>query len=373
MKSLFRIAALLCLWGISARAGHAAEKLVPLRGAAVRVAWDKPTQPHLEGIPVRDALSAICDGQRLAWMLDRRLNPDSIIHYTAGRVSLSEVLNRSLEPIESQAILLGDTIIVGPMRYVRGLRTLTERQRIELQQFGLPVAKVSELSRQVTWTWDDLTEPREIIRRGIERTSWKLDGLDQVPYDLWGRGALVGMTTGEAMTVILSQYDLQLRWTQNGTALVVPIEGPVEISRTLPNFSQDTQTASEQFPDLQWEQKGSEVRVRGRVEDIDALEKWLKGTARDRTDQTPPKGNWRTRKFTLQVENAPLVDFLNQLKKQGVPVEWDESELTRSGIDLRQKINISGKGVTAEMLIRDLCQQAHLKSDSNSTGIVIHP
>lgn len=370
--------AFVCFWGIAlllvATAGsslRAEEKVTFLRGAAARQAWDKPLQPRVEGISLRESLGTLCDSRKLAWMLDRRIDPDQLVSYTAGSAPLSVIVTSLIEPLHAQAILLGDTVIVGPQESMQWLRTLAELQRVDLQRSGLTATRISQLSRPVTWRWEEAAEPRKVVSEEVRRLSLEVRGLDKLPYDLWGSGSLVGLTPGEAITVIAWQYDHRLHWGEKGAATLVPIELPIAVSRVLPNFSGDRAAVAQEFPDLQLEPQGKSLAARGRVEEIEALEHWLKGTTTDRSKKKPTRNDWRARKFTLKLENAPLVDVLELLKKQGLPLEWDAAALADAGIDLKQKVSLQREDATADTLIEDLCRQAGLKSQADATRVVI--
>lgn len=367
-----------CFWGIvlllvatADSSLRAEEKVTFLRGTAARQAWDKPLQPRVEGITLRESLGTLCDSRKLAWMLDRRIDPDQLVSYTAGSAPLSVIVTSLIEPLHAQAILLGDTVIVGPQESMQWLRTLAELQRVDLQRSGLTANRISQLSRPVTWRWEEAAEPRKVVSEEVRRLSLEVQGLDKLPYDLWGSGSLVGLTPGEAITVIAWQYDQRLHWGEKGAATLVPIELPITVSRVLPNFSGDRAAVAQEFPDLQLEPQGKSLAARGRVEEIEALEHWLKGTTTDRSKKKPTRNDWRARKFTLKLENAPLVDVLELLKKQGLPLEWDAAALADAGIDLKQKVSLQREDATADTLIEDLCRQAGLKSQADATRVVI--
>lgn len=358
------------LWSARLRAE---EKVSFLRGAAARQAWEKSLQPTIQGLSLREALRGLCESRKLAWILDRRIDPDQAVSFTAGAAPLSSIVNSLLQPIQAQAILLGDTIVVGPSEPIQWLRTLADRQRIDLQASGLTAAEISELSRPVNWSWGEATEPRQLLAGEARRLSRTIEGLDQLPYDLWGSGSLAGMTPGEAITVIAWQYDLRLHWSQKGTASLVPIQLPIEVSRVLPNFSADQNAVTQEFPGLHLQPQGKAMEVRGRIEDLESLEKWLKGTAADRSKKKPMKGDWRSRKFTLNVENAPLIDLLKLLKQKGLPLEWDEATLTAAGVDLKQKVSLNLTDTNAVALIEKLCGLTGLKSEADGSRVVISP
>lgn len=349
------------------------DKATYLRGAAVQLAWEKPLQPRIEQVGVREALATLCEGRQLAWLLDRRIDPDRPVSYVAGPAPLSTVVESLLKPLDAQVVRIGDTFVVGPRDSIQWLRTLAELQRLDLLRSGLALDKISQLSRPVIWNWGDLAQPRQIVAEETRRLRLTIEEIDRVPYDLWGRGSLAGMTLGEAVTVIAWQYDCRLHWGENGAAKLVPIQYPIQVSRVLPNYSLDRDAVTEEFPNLHLEPQGKSLEARGRIEEIEALQRWMKGTTADRTKRKPMKNDWRSRKFTLNFENAPLIDLLKLLKQQGLPVEWDEAGFAAASVDLKQKVNLKLTDATAEVLIEDLCRQTGLKSDADSSRVVISP
>ena len=371
MNSVRFMLACILLWGTTCIT-QAEDKIVFVRGSAARQAWEKPMQPRLDSSPLRETLTALFEGRRLAWMLDRRIDPDQMVTYTDGSAPLAEIVESMLQPLSAKAVFIGDTIIIGPGDRIQWLRTLAELQRSELQRSGLPVAKIGQLSRAVVWTWGDLAEPRQVAEFEARKLAIPLQGVDSIPYDLWGSGSLVGMTVGEAMTVIAYQYDQRLQWKSGGTAGFTPIQLPVEVSRVLPNFTLDPQIIHEDFPELHIEpQTGKAVEARGKIEDIEVLEKLVKGTLTERRKPKDGRITWRAEKYSLKVENAPVIEILKVLKQQGIPVEWNEKELKDAGVDLNQKISLEHKDATAEVLIQDLCRQAGIDSETRPQGMIL--
>ena len=284
-------------------------------------------------------MDQLCTPRRLAWVIDRRLDRDQLLSCELLESPLSEFLPQVLESIAADAVVVGSTVIVGPHESIRWLRTLVEIQRTELSKSGATPQQVSALGRALDLHWDDLAEPAQLVKEVTQRIKLDVTGAASIPYDLWGSGQLVGVTAGEALTVLAWQYDLQFRWEPGGKAALVPLKVPVQISRVVPLAESRREAAKSQFPDLTWEPEGKSLRLTGRVEELEALDQWIKGGAKPRPT---PKGpvDWRTRKFTLTVKNSPLLDLLRALKQQGIPLTWDEPALTTAGVDLTQKINL---------------------------------
>ena len=369
---------LLAVWGLGLCLGPClgqAPAAEPLnRGVEFRRVWNNAIRAGLDKEPLRSALRQFCSTSRIAWVVDRRLDPDQPLSCTpAAAVPLSQFLPELLATIQADAVVVGDTVIVGPQPKTLWLRTLAEIQRKELLATAGSVKLVQALGRPLDLHWDDLAQPRQLAQDLAQRAKVTLTGTELIPYDLWGSGDLVGVTAGEALTVLAWQYDLQLKWQAGGKATLVPWQPPARLSQSFPIPEAKRAAAKLQFPDLASEVEGKSVRYTGRLEELEAVDLWLKGGPQPRTPLRKPAGGWQTRKFTFKVENAPLIEVLKRLKDQGLPIEWDEAALVAAGVDLKLKLQIELKDASAEQMLSAICDPAGLKFVLTEQGAVISP
>lgn len=337
-----------------------------VRGAEFRRTWNSPIRASFERTPLRSVMQQLCSTAKLAWVVDRRLDPDQLVSCNLPAAPLSELLPQILEPIQADAVIVGDTVIVGPQAATRQLRTLAELQRPAAKQVSPAWGRQAELH------WNELAEPRQMIEDLARISKVKLaGGAVLIPYDLWGSGDLVGVSTGEALTVLAWQYDFQLRWDTSGKMSLVPLQLPVSVSRLYLIPEAKREAAKLQFPELSWKAEGKSLRVSGRVEELEALELWRTGGTVPRHKPKQPLGDWRTRKFNLQIKNAELIDVLKSLKNQGVPLDWNEAALVAAGVDLHVKLQINLTGASVEELLSALCQPAQLSFLIMESGATI--
>lgn len=352
----------------------AADRPAFVRGGEFRKAWNSPVRARLDKEPLRSALQQLCSTTKLAWMVDRRLDPDQGVTWTPEAATpLSEFLPELLRTIEADCVVVGDTVIVGPEASIRWLRTLVEIQRTELLTKAGSAKLVQSLSRPQDLHWGELAEPKLLVGELAQRAKVSLTGAELIPYDLWGSGDLVGLTPGEALTVLAGQYDFQFQWSAGGKAGLIPLTLPVTVSRLIPVAEAKREAARVQFPDLASVPEGKSWRVSGRVEELEAFELWLKGGTKPGPRPRQPASDWRTRKFTFKVENASLLDVLNGLKQQGTPITWDEQALIDAGVDLKVPLKIDLQGATAEEFLSAICDPAMLKYTITAKGATISP
>ena len=352
----------------------ATERPVFVRGAEFRKAWSSPVRVRLDRAPLRSAMQQLCFTAKIAWVMDRRLDPDRGVSWTPeAAIPLSEFLPELLRTIQADCVVVGDTVIVGPEASIKWLRTLAEIQRTELQAKAGSAKLVQSLGRPLDLHWDELAEPRSLVSELTQRAKVSLTGADLIPYDLWGSGDLVGLTPGEALTVFAWQYDLQLQWEAGGKASLVPLKLPVAVSRLIPVAAAKREAAKSQFPDLASVPEGQSWRVSGRVEELETFELWLKGGIKPLPRPKQTASDWRTRKFTFKVEKASLIDVLNGLKQQGTAIHWDEKALIDAGVDLKVPLQIDLQGASADEFLSAICDPAKLRYVITAEGATISP
>lgn len=342
---------------------HSAEPKGLLRGTEFRNAWNATVSARVDKRSLVQIMDHFCGSRRMAWVIDRRLDPDRNITTDLPLSPLSELLPELLKTEHAGAVAIGQSIIVGPEDKLIDLRTLAELQRQELQQTRLTAIRKQALAQTIELHWDDLTEPRQLVEQVVKRAKIDLVGADQIPYDQWRRGDLIGVTAGEALTILAWQYDFQLKWNPDGQASLVPVVLPVQVTRTYTVPESQREAVQTQFPTLAWTGEGKSLQAAGRVEELEAADQWLKGNSPAKPKPKPktaPKG-WRDRTFTLRIKNAPLCDVLAALKKQGIPLEWNEEDLIKSGVNMKAKVELELNKATAEELLSTLCRPAKLK------------
>lgn len=353
----------------------------PLRGAPFRTAWNQPSRVRLEGITLRLVLEQLCTARKLAWVADRRLDLDQSVSCDATDVPLSEIISHLLEPLQAQAVVVGSTIVIGPSESTRWLRTLTDRQRLAVQHVqNLATAKTLRTGMDIHW--EELTQPRELVNQVLEQRRLRIQRLDDIPYDLWNRGDLVGVTAGELLTILVWQYDLQVEWKPNGEGVLNPLIVPLTTQRSVRLTASQKASIPEMFPDLTWTPALTSAsldrpyQATGRLEELESLEKWLRDakspvTSRPRTGEA---AEWRQRKFaTFRTDGAPLIQVLKQLKEQKLPIEWDEEQLVAFGVDLQTAITVDLKQAGLEEMVQVICEQAGLEYKVTADAISLSP
>src|SRR5262249_13588918 len=151
--------------------------------------------------------------RHVAILLDRRIDPTASLRADAGGEMLGDFLERLASGSNSGAVLVGNSVYLGPAAAASKLRTLVALRTQGLSARGeIPAGRRGELIRASTVRWENLDSPGDVLTRLAERYQLKIDGLELVPYDLWGGAVLPEASAAEAFSLVLIQFDLTFGW-----------------------------------------------------------------------------------------------------------------------------------------------------------------
>ena len=238
--------------------------------------------------PLRKAIQTIATTQRVAILVDRRVDPDRPLDLSLSDMTVGDLLHRIAEDRGLGLTRLGPVTYLGPPDVAARLRTLALLRQDDVAR--LPEEAEEAFSRAEPLAWDDFATPRELLRRLADSAGVRLEGLDQVPHDLWAAADLPAISWVDRFTLIAVQFDLTFRIDSDGRSVqLVPIPDRVAIVRRYPGGSNPGQLAqrwSQLVPDSQIKVVGDDVFVRGLVEDHERLKATPRASARSTTSRS---------------------------------------------------------------------------------------
>jgi hypothetical protein len=351
------------LW-CGALLGQANPDVAPMpfqSGKLFQAALDRPFSATWENVNLRNISRRIAATQRVAILLDRRLDPTCEHSMTAPGESLRSFLDRLAENAGGKSVALGSVVYLGPPAAARSLRTLIWLRQQELSADEFPKARRFTLVQTATFAWDDLTRPSDLIRRLATDYQLEVQGLELVPHDLWAGAIIPEATVAEALSVILIQFDLTFEWTATGAAFrILAAPERVALERDhLPGPGQSAADALAQwrqrFPALEARIVDDEIHVHGTIEEHETIERLR--LPLPRTSPSPPPGRLKPLKnerYTLRIRETPLRDLLEKLSEPAygqLVFDYDTEALARAGIDLNQRVTFEVKAATIEQLL----------------------
>jgi hypothetical protein len=191
----------------------------------------------------------------------------------------------------------------------------------------------SELFGKQTVQWQDLDVPVDILRRAAAQFGCEVDGLEQVPHDLWAGATLPEATIAEAVSLVLIQFDLTFAWGAGAERIeVVPIPSSVVFEKAYTPSKMSAAEAARfwasEVEGLIARVKDKKVLVQGTVEQHEALEHLLNPQRAAKTSDKKPKAPvpLERREFSLN-QSVPPRALLQELEKSGIRFVYDKKPL----------------------------------------------
>lgn len=370
-----------CAWLLIASvAASAAEEpaVAPLAGSRFRAELDRPISISRDRAELRPLLERVSQTRGVAIVLDRRVDPSTAIEVNLPPLRLRDALSEIAGHANCVAGAVGDTVFIGPRAGAGPLRTLVALRETELDELGEAIGgRAFELRRARTIKYEDLERPVELLQRIARDWNLEVDGMEQVPHDLWAGATLAGVNAVDALSLVLVQFDLTFAWTEGAMGIrIVPVPEDVAISRIHDvrrvTPAQAVERVRTAFPELAVRAEGRELHVRGTVEQHEAVARLARGeSAESRAPQPVDFGPLARRRFTFEVVRQPVQAVLEKLIEGGVDIQYDARQLEAAGIDLSRKLSFHVRQATVDELFETICKPVGLGFEVRGETVVL--
>jgi hypothetical protein len=317
--------------------------------------------------PLRDALHILSRHQHVAIYLDRRIDPDQRIDFSTQDVSLDTALHMLASQLRIGVCYFGPVVYFGPPEATDKLPTLAVLKSEELS--NLPSEIRRGLARVETWQWDDLATPRDLIEQLAAASNVNVEGLDQIPHDLWPATQLPPLSWLDRLNLVLAGFDLTYEFSSDGTSLKL-VNSPrvVALRRTYSVAGDSTQIAnrlSAAVPAATVQAVGAQIDVVGSWKDHQSIQRILRGQPVRRPQ--PQSGLAR---YTLTVQNQPVGGIIRALAdKLELTAKYDPRTTTK----LNERVSFQVKDVTTEQLLDAVLSPAGLSFKLQGRTLEIVP
>ena len=350
-----------------------------LTGPKFQAELDKPLSGSWTNVELRTLLNKLASKAGIAILLDRRVDPTTTIPVEIVNRSLKDGLEEMARKRGAGISIPDNVVFMGPPSAVSRLRTLIELRSAELQSKTNPVPerRRNSLARRHTFSWGDLDTPAEILKQIADHHQLPIRQLDRVPHDLWAGNSLPSVTAAEALSLVLIQFDLTFAWTEGGQEIeLIPIPETVVVERR-PRAKGRSSTdilksVNEQFPGLAAHLDGTEVVVRGTVEEHEAVAAFLNPST-IRKPAVPGLTPLRKRLFTLTYQRAPVRAIMKEMEKTGSIFVYDAAALSAAGIDLDQPIDLKLEKATVDEFFKALFTPLKLSFEIDNVTVKLTP
>lgn len=314
-------------------------------------------------------------------LLDRRVDPDQEIAIDTGDRSLQSAVDEIARSVNLAMTRVGNCLLLAPAAPASRLRTL-----VALREGEYSSRMAGSLPRgyrftppRATVAWNDLERPADILSAIGSQFGLSIVGLERIPHDLWAGAAIPDATAAEALSLVLNQFDLTFEWTDRGKGVrFVAIPATIAIERT---YSLRGKSPNATLREIRGKVEGveAEVRsgkllVRGTIEQHEAVAAAL-GLVRTagRSMVKQPSKPLDKQSFTLQARGVSLRELWDELKKQGLEIQYDAEALRKAGVDLEQKVSVDLPNLPAPQFFTRLLEPYHLTYRFNGNTVIVEP
>ena len=345
-----------------------------LSESAFKRALNEPLTARFDEMQLGELLKTLGNERRLAFLLDRRIDPTREVSWrTAGEPFLEVVADR-LSANHASARAIGSTVFVGPEDSLKKLRTAIALRMEELDAKGEPALKQRfAVLRDHSLAWDEATEPKAVLAEINRRWGIAIHGSEELPFDLWPAGVVHHANFVEALSLVLIQYDRTFEWAKDGSVKIVPMPEKVWIERkhSIPAARRDSllDDIGGILNSIDHTLERDRLLVRG---SIDEQEKIATALGQRPGKSTPIKGGLpplKERAYTLTAEKVRIGDALQALREQGVTIEYDEAAFEKANIDFTQRIDLKLNKASADVFLSVLCEPLGVAYEINGVTV----
>lgn len=318
---------------------------------------------------LRDGLATLEQVYRVCIFLDRRVDPNRRMSVSSPAISLRDRVALIAESAELETALLEWGIYVGPPDTAQRLATLTALQQQRVRGFDRNLQR--RLMAERPLKWPRLAQPQPIVESLAQAYQIRLQGIDEIPFDVWAERSLPEMDFPSALTLLLAGFNSTFEWLEVGqSAAVVPFPSKVSLQEVyrLP--------VGRQPPLAQWRQqydgatfvaKVRELQVDGPISAHRAVKDWISG----RPTRTTSRTNGEKR-LTLKIGSATLKQATDYLAKE-LKIEFEFSGEAEK--KLGERIALEVTDASLEELLRELLDPLELtfKIDGSKVQVSAKP
>ena len=331
-----------------------------LTGPALRKKLDQPVGIGWSQTPLRDGLQGLARTHQVAIILDRRIDPGQPLDLNLRDVPLRQALEVVVQNRNLGYCLLDSVIYFGPPAVSQKLRTLAAMKKEEMSP--LPAARRLELGRTKPCKWSDLAMPRDLVSQVGKEAKLQIQGLEQIPHDLWTGADLPPLSVIDRLLLICSQFDLCFTWEDAGKAVrLAPWPKEISVERSYPGGKEPAKFAEQLaavLTDSTIQVVNDKVMVRGLLEQhemIDAARTASKPAVAAEADIS------KTKIEQFKVQNKSLKVLLDTFRQQlRLDIRVDADQLKRSGKSLDMLLSLDLKNVTVDELLQQTLSPAGL-------------
>lgn len=322
--------------------------------------------------PLRLKIDKLANTLEVAIWLDRRIDPSQEPEIQLADVSLRQCLEEVAARLNAGVAVVSSVVYIGPRPLADKLATLAELRNDDCAHMAPSVRR--RFTQIAAWKWETLAEPRTLLTELAREAQVTVEGLTDIPHDLWPAMELPPLTFAERLTLILAGFDRTFELDPRGDRLrLIGVPDSVQLDRTYPWSGEGGISLAglqQSIPNAAVRREGSRVRIQGRAEDHQLAAELLGKVHRAQTPggRVRTKGEART-VYTMQGP-ALLGTVLKTLQVQTrLRVNVDPSIQE----ELYRRVMFQVKNVSLEELLAAVLKDTGLRFELTDEEIRIQP
>ena len=290
--------------------------------------WDKRVSRDVSGAELRDSLDMFTKSQNLCFLLDRRIDPGTILEFRVSNRTTREACALLADSLGLGFCEIGPVAYIGPKDAAAKLNAMRS-----VQQKYLTASNSSELTKKlsapISVKTQKLRTPREILTIAAGKSGLTWTNLDAIPHDLWPELDFKDVPAADLFSLLLIGFDKTFKVSSNG----------MEISVVA-------------FPD-QLDQLAQATLKSPKPTQSDTSSKQSNST------QSTSLSKLR---FSITIQEQKADEVLKSLAdKIGLKLEIDNESLRKKGISLDKTVSFSVQNASVNKLFQTLLQQVGCK------------
>jgi len=187
---------------LAAPPARAAEAVARALATPVTATWTK--------LPLRAATDRLSEVGGIAIVVDRRIDPDTLVSLRAEGDTLAAVLIRVAAAAGAEAAAYAGHVRLVPVGRGAALAAAERQRADELRR--LPSRfRPAALARRET-SWPDGAVPREIVTEAAAGAGIVIAGLDDLPHDHFPAALMPQLPLADRVDLILAHFDRRIEW-----------------------------------------------------------------------------------------------------------------------------------------------------------------
>ncbi len=378
------LAVLWCTWGalLLFRACGVADGAEPKGASPPRSSagrrFDAPVGVTWSNLPLRPALMRLAEANHVTIVLDRRVDPDQKVEFSAQGNSLGGTLSTLAARLKLGLSRVGDVAYLGPAAEAERLRTVMELRRDE---FAALEGGGKKSAGRIGANWPAFSRPRELFVAAAQEAGLKVENPEAIEHDLWPEIALPPMLEVDRMSLIAVQFGLTFQFDLEGKGVrLVPWPETAAVSRfhKTANAAMSAARLQPLFPRSEITAESGRLSVVGPVEDQELVAEALAGGTTGGGSNPGGASRKTTAKegrkvYRLQIA-MPVGRLLRELgTRLDLTIRTDDAAIAAAGKSLETEVRVDVKDVSEDELLKATLEPAGLTYQRQGKVLLVQP